>query len=86
MSDDDGVRSRSRAHRQTLCSVPRLDFGCENLLAGGIESFPKTSGSKGLQIYVPLNTPTSYDQTKDFAHAIARLLEQEHRGMVVSNM
>jgi bifunctional non-homologous end joining protein LigD len=52
----------------------------------GLESFPKTSGSKGLQIYVPLNTPTSYDQTKPFAHALARLLEQEHRDLVVSDM
>jgi bifunctional non-homologous end joining protein LigD len=52
----------------------------------GLQSFPKTSGSKGLQIYVPLNTPTSYEQTKSFAHAIARLLEQEHREMVVSDM
>ncbi|MCI0349177.1 MAG: ATP-dependent DNA ligase, partial [Acidobacteriales bacterium] len=33
----------------------------------GLESFPKTSGSKGLQIYMPLNTPVTYDQTKPFA-------------------
>jgi bifunctional non-homologous end joining protein LigD len=52
----------------------------------GLESFPKTSGSKGLQIYVPLHTPTSYDETKPFAHALARLLESEHRDMVVSDM
>jgi bifunctional non-homologous end joining protein LigD len=52
----------------------------------GLESFPKTSGSKGLQIYVPLNTNTSYDETKPFAHAMARLLENEHRDMVVSDM
>jgi len=52
----------------------------------GLESFPKTSGSKGLQIYVPLNTQTDYDQTKPFAHAMARLLENEHRGLVVSDM
>jgi len=52
----------------------------------GLQSFPKTSGSKGLQIYVPLNTPTSYDQTKPFAHALARLLENEHRNLVVSDM
>ncbi len=52
----------------------------------GLQSFPKTSGSKGMQIYVPLNTKTSYDQTKSFAHAIARLLEQEHPEMVVSDM
>ena len=52
----------------------------------GLQSFPKTSGSKGMQIYVPLNTKTSYDETKGFAHAIARLLEQEHRDLVVSDM
>jgi bifunctional non-homologous end joining protein LigD len=52
----------------------------------GMQSFPKTSGSKGLQIYVPLNTSTSYDQTKPFAHALARLLESDHRDLVVSDM
>jgi bifunctional non-homologous end joining protein LigD len=52
----------------------------------GLQSFPKTSGSKGLQIYVPLNTPTSYDATKPFAHALARLLEDQHRDLVVSDM
>ena len=52
----------------------------------GLQSFPKTSGSKGLQIYVPLNTPTSYEATKPFAHALARLLEDQHRELVVSDM
>ena len=52
----------------------------------GLQSFPKTSGSKGMQIYIPLNTKTSYEQTKSFAHAIARLLEQEHPELVVSDM
>ena len=52
----------------------------------GLQSFPKTSGSKGLQIYVPLNTPTNYESTKDFARALAQLLEQEHPEMVVSDM
>src|SRR5438105_5853258 len=51
-----------------------------------LQSFPKTSGSKGMQIYVPLNTKTSYDETKPFAHALARLLENEHRDLVVSDM
>lgn len=51
-----------------------------------LESFPKASGSKGLQIYVPLNTQTSYDETKPLAHALARLLENEHRDLVVSDM
>jgi bifunctional non-homologous end joining protein LigD len=52
----------------------------------GLQSFPKTSGSKGMQIYVPLHTKTSYEQTKQFANAIARLLEQEHPDLVVSDM
>ncbi|HEX4426628.1 MAG TPA: non-homologous end-joining DNA ligase [Terriglobales bacterium] len=52
----------------------------------GLQSFPKTSGSKGLQIYVPLNTSTDYEATKGFAHALARLLEDKHRDLVVSDM
>jgi bifunctional non-homologous end joining protein LigD len=52
----------------------------------GLQSFPKTSGSKGLQIYVPLNTSTTYEVTKPFAQALARLLEHDHRELVVSDM
>jgi len=52
----------------------------------GLQSFPKTSGSKGLQLYVPLNTPTTFDQTKLFSHALAQLLEHDHRELVVSDM
>ncbi|HWI02600.1 MAG TPA: non-homologous end-joining DNA ligase, partial [Acidimicrobiales bacterium] len=52
----------------------------------GLQAFPKTSGSKGLQIYVPLNTPVTYDETKPFAHAMAKLLEQQHPGEVLSVM
>jgi bifunctional non-homologous end joining protein LigD len=39
-----------------------------------------------MQIYVPLNTKTSYDETKPFAHALARLLEDQHRELIVSDM
>jgi bifunctional non-homologous end joining protein LigD len=52
----------------------------------GLESFAKTSGSKGLQIYAPLNTAVSYDDTKPFAHELARRLEREHPELVVSDM
>ena len=52
----------------------------------GLQAFPKTSGSKGLQVYVPLNTPVTYDDTKPFAHELARLLETLHRGQIVSDM
>jgi len=52
----------------------------------GLQAFPKTSGSKGLQVYVPLNTAVTYEQTKPFARAIARLLEELHPSLVVSDM
>jgi bifunctional non-homologous end joining protein LigD len=57
-------------------------------LLDGLElaSFPKTSGSKGLQIYVPLGGRASYDATKPFAHAVARVLEDRHPDLVVSRM
>lgn len=51
-----------------------------------MESFPKTSGSKGLQIYVPLNTPVTYERTKAFAKGIAELLEHQFPKLVVSQM
>ena len=52
----------------------------------GLECFPKSSGSKGLQVYVPLNTKTDYDETKPFARAIAQLLEKQTPKEVVSKM
>jgi bifunctional non-homologous end joining protein LigD len=52
----------------------------------GLQAFPKTSGSKGLQVYVPLNTAVTYDDTKGFAHALARLLEKQHPDDVLSVM
>jgi bifunctional non-homologous end joining protein LigD len=51
-----------------------------------LKSFAKTSGSKGLQVYVPLNTPVTYDQTKELSHALAEYLEREHVDLVVSRM
>jgi bifunctional non-homologous end joining protein LigD len=52
----------------------------------GLECLAKTSGSKGMQVHVPLNGPASYDQTKLFAHAVARLLEARHPELVVERM
>jgi bifunctional non-homologous end joining protein LigD len=51
-----------------------------------LKSFPKTSGSKGLQVYVPLNCPVTYEKTKPFARAVAARLEREFPDLVVSNM
>jgi bifunctional non-homologous end joining protein LigD len=49
-----------------------------------LECFPKHSGSKGIQVYVPLNTAVTYEQTKPYAHAIAQALEKSEPDLVVS--
>ncbi|MHB1950466.1 MAG: non-homologous end-joining DNA ligase [Acidiferrobacteraceae bacterium] len=51
-----------------------------------LESWVKSSGSKGLQVYVPLNSPVDYDATKAFAHAAANVLAHRHPDLIVSNM
>jgi bifunctional non-homologous end joining protein LigD len=53
----------------------------------GLTSYPKTSGSKGLQVYLPLNDEAAtYERTKPFARAVAELLEQAEPELVVSRM
>jgi bifunctional non-homologous end joining protein LigD len=53
----------------------------------GLESYAKTSGSKGLQVYVPLNSAkVTYERTKPFAKAVAELLEGAEPELVVSRM
>ncbi|HEX2054734.1 MAG TPA: non-homologous end-joining DNA ligase [Actinomycetota bacterium] len=52
----------------------------------GLEAYPKTSGSKGMQVYLPLNSDDTYDQSKAFAHAVAGLMEQQMPDLVVSDM
>jgi bifunctional non-homologous end joining protein LigD len=51
-----------------------------------LQTLVKTSGAKGLQVYLPLNTPISYEQTKPFARAVAELLEKQHPALVTSRM
>jgi bifunctional non-homologous end joining protein LigD len=59
----------------------------KELFAGlGLESFPKVSGSKGIQIYVPLNTAVDYTATSAFAKSVAELMTREHPKLVVSAM
>ena len=51
----------------------------------GLSAVAKTSGGKGLQLYVPVNRPdTSYEQTRGFAHSLARTLEELHPDRVVT--
>ncbi|HEY5753741.1 MAG TPA: non-homologous end-joining DNA ligase [Chthoniobacterales bacterium] len=51
-----------------------------------MQSFVKTSGSKGLQVFVPLNTAVTYERTKEFARALARQLESRYPDRIVSRM
>jgi bifunctional non-homologous end joining protein LigD len=51
-----------------------------------LDSLVKVSGSKGLQVYVPLNSPVTYDETQPLAKAIAELLAQREPKLIVSEM
>jgi bifunctional non-homologous end joining protein LigD len=51
-----------------------------------LRTFAKTSGAKGMQVYLPLNTPVSYTQTKLFARAVADLLAKRHPALVTAHM
>jgi bifunctional non-homologous end joining protein LigD len=52
----------------------------------GLEAFPKTSGSKGMQVYLPLNTSVTYEDTRAFSRGLAQLLERRDPSGVVSDM
>jgi bifunctional non-homologous end joining protein LigD len=51
-----------------------------------LDCFPKVSGGKGLQVYIPLNTKVTYERTSPFAKAVAQLLEKQTPRDVVSKM
>jgi bifunctional non-homologous end joining protein LigD len=58
----------------------------DELAHQGTESFAKTSGSKGLQLYAAVGPKTTWDSLRDRSYEIARKLESEHKDLVVSNM
>jgi bifunctional non-homologous end joining protein LigD len=71
----------------TVVECCRVAALLEGMFGGlGLQSFAKTSGSKGLQVYVPLDGKAGYDATKGFARAVAELLEREEPELVVSRM
>ena len=58
----------------------------DELTEQGIESYAKTSGSKGLQLYAAVGPKTTWDSLRERSHEIARKLESDHPELVVSNM
>jgi bifunctional non-homologous end joining protein LigD len=56
------------------------------LAAVELEAWPKSSGSKGLQLYVPLNTPCTHDDAGSFALAVGQLLEKQDPTKVLTSM
>jgi bifunctional non-homologous end joining protein LigD len=73
----------------TIVECCKVALWIRDLLADlKLKSFAKTSGSKGLQLYIPLNyRPLNYEEhTKPFSHAIAELLERQHPDLVLSRM
>ena len=76
-------RSRPAGRRSSSAAASR------ELLRGmfeglGLECFAKTSGSKGMQVYLPLNSEATFAQTKAFSKAVAELLAREEPGLVVA--
>ena len=71
----------------TIVQCCQVGIWLRDLMAEmALKSFPKTSGSKGLQVYVPLNTPATFDQTKALSRGLAEHLEREHPDLVVHRM
>ena len=70
----------------TECAEVALDL--RDVLEGiGLQIFPKTSGSKGLQLYLPLNTPgTSTEQARTFALTLGQVMEKHHPDRVLTDM
>ena len=51
-----------------------------------LQSWVKVSGSKGLQLYVPLNTPVNYDVVQPFARMLAETMEKRHPDLAIATM
>ena len=56
----------------------------EVLDALGLAGFPKTSGSKGIHVLVPIERRHTYDETREFAEIVAGTLARTHRGLVTT--
>ena len=71
----------------TIVECCRVALLLRDLFASfDLDCFPKSSGSKGMQVYVPLNGDATYETTKPYARAVAQALERSQPDLVVSQM
>jgi bifunctional non-homologous end joining protein LigD len=71
----------------TIVECSRVALWMRDVLgAVGLEAWAKTSGSKGMQLYVPLHTPCTHEHASDFALAVGQLLERQHPEAVLTTM
>ena len=71
----------------TIVECCRVAEMLRDRLAGdGLEAWPKTSGNKGAQLYVPISTPASGERTSAYAKRLAGELSKEHPDLVVATM
>src|ERR1044071_4065548 len=62
-----------------ICDVA---ISCKEILDGfGLDSYAKTSGSRGIHVYVPIKPVYSYQQVADFAERVAMIIERENKGV-----
>src|SRR5262249_27033226 len=50
----------------------------------GLESFPKTSGSEGMHVLVPIERRHTYEDTRQFAEIVAGAIARSHRGLATT--
>ncbi len=70
-----------------LHTCSEIALAVRDVLASvGLEAVAKTSGSKGMQLYVPVNSPVTHDHASSFALAVGQLLERQRPKQVVTTM
>jgi bifunctional non-homologous end joining protein LigD len=70
-----------------LLDAAEIALLLHDMLAGvGLQSWAKSSGSRGVQVYAPLNSPTTFTAAKAFARSVAGLLADTMPGHVVARM
>ena len=71
----------------TIVDCCRVALEIQDVLADlDLQIWPKTSGSKGMQLYLPLNTPHTHEHASSFALAVAQVLENQDPKRVTSVM